>query len=330
MDLTFEQIKSVTFGATDLSEAGDGICFSRCTSKQIEVWQGFSDFLGRGARCTTGIRLDFHTDAKGISFYASVGNKFDVYVDGLFRKKIEMNGYRERGEIPYLNLTDPLGTPKKDGEETRVTIWMPSHESAVLSSVSLDDGASIIPHRFDMKMLFIGDSITQGWNSECDSFAFAPRVASFFNAESINQGIGGSFFEAASFDKLDFDPDVTVVAYGTNDWGKRSSAEELYSHAAAHLSLIRDAFGGKKKRIFAVSPIWRDDPSLRPMGSFSDCREAVIRAISDVGLIHVDGLALVPPRPELYADKNLHPNDLGFGLYAENLTKAILSHTEQK
>ena len=330
MFLTLEQIKSVTFGAVDVSLTDGGIQFRRCSQKQIGVWQSFSDFLGRGARCTTGIRLDFHTNSKSISFSAAEGNKFDLYVDGLFREKIEMNGYRERGEVPHISLTDPLGTPKKEDETTRVTLWLPSHEAAVLSGVSIDDGASIVPHCFDIKMLFIGDSITQGWNSTYDSFAFAPRVASFFNAESVNQGIGGSFFSAETFDRIDFEPDVTVVAYGTNDWVKRSTLEELYNHASAHLSLIKEAFGGNDKRIFAVSPIWRGDTDPRTMGSFADCRAAVIRAIEEVGVIHVNGLTLVPPLPELFADKYLHPNDLGFSVYAENLTKAITSHTEQK
>ena len=155
---------------------------------------------------------------------------------------------------------------------------------------------------------------------------YAPRVDGFFDAESINQGIGGSFFNEDAFDTLDFDPDVTVVAYGTNDWNKRSSIDEVYSHATAHLSLIRNAFGGERKKLFAISPIWRDCPKPAAMGSFSDCRTAVIKAITEQGFIHVDGLSLVPPYPELYADKFLHPNTLGFSFYSENLIKQIQKH----
>ena len=37
----------------------------------------------------------------------------------------------------------------------------------------------------------------------------------------------------------------------------------------------------------------------------------------------ISGLELVPPRAELFADTYLHPNDLGFGVYAENLIKKL-------
>ena len=43
-------------------------------------------------------------------------------------------------------------------------------------------------------------------------------------------------------------------------------------------------------------------------------------------MIHVDGLSLVPPIPEFFADTNLHPNDLGFSLYAENLCRQLLPY----
>ena len=43
-------------------------------------------------------------------------------------------------------------------------------------------------------------------------------------------------------------------------------------------------------------------------------------------MIHIDGLSLVPPIPELFSDKWLHPNALGYGFYGENLTRQILNH----
>jgi hypothetical protein len=56
---------------------------------------------------------------------------------------------------------------------------------------------------------------------------------------------------------------------------------------------------------------------------FAACRDVVISEAEKRGLIHIDGLTLVPPVPALFADKVLHPNDLGFSIYSENLIKAL-------
>ena len=323
MKLTFEEIKSVAFGALSITETENGIKFARCTEKQIDTWYSVSEFLGNGSRATAGIKLDFMTDSSYFEFSAAEGNRFELCIDGLLRRCYLMNELRESGESARFDICDPFGKPYPKGEMHRVTLYFPCHGIGSLGHAALEEGARFEPHAHAMKMLFIGDSITQGWDSGYDTMGYAPRVANFFNANSINQGIGGSFFNEDAFDRLDFDPDVTVVAYGTNDWGKRSSADELYRHAVAHLSLIRDTFGGDGKRLFAISPIWRDEAKPRAMGNFTVCREAVIKAIESEGFIHIDGLSLVPPCPELYADKYLHPNALGFSFYSENLIRQI-------
>jgi hypothetical protein len=37
----------------------------------------------------------------------------------------------------------------------------------------------------------------------------------------------------------------------------------------------------------------------------------------------VDGFTLTPHIEDFFADKDLHPNDLGFAFYAENLLSAL-------
>ena len=46
-------------------------------------------------------------------------------------------------------------------------------------------------------------------------------------------------------------------------------------------------------------------------------------AMAKHGVTVIDGRTLTPHLPEFYSDKVLHPNALGFGVYAENLIKAI-------
>ncbi len=318
MKLSFEQIKEITVGAVRVVQTEEGIRFFKCTQKQIDAWMRQRPDLGKNAAASTGIRLDFHTTSQNLTFRILAGEKFEVHINGLLA---EAYSFKEAQTVS-LALRDPLGERRED---YRVTILFPFHgNGGVLDYIELDDGATVRRHEFDCRLLFIGDSITQGWQSSLDSLSYAYRVSDFYNAESVNQGIGGSFFNEEAFDDLPFDPDVVFVAYGTNDFTFYKTYEELQTHCSAHLSLIAEAYRGKP--VFVISPIWRDDHHDRAMGSFAECRRIVAETAESLGLIHVDGLTLVPPVAALYNDGYLHPNDAGFALYTEHLIKEIESH----
>lgn len=315
MRLDFEQIKRITVGSVNTRVEDGGIHFSKCTEKQISEWDRKSKTLGMRSRSTTGVRLDFYTDSQNISFKVLGGNKYEIKIDGLVFKQVRT----EKNEVVSLALSDPLGN-RKDGY--RVTVVFPSHdEPAILEYVELDDGSFVRPCDYDRKILFIGDSITQGWASSHDSYSYAYRVSDFFNAESVIQGIGGAYLNEDSFDRLPFDPDVVIMAYGTNDFGHYKTYDELCSHADAHTSAVAEEY--KDKKLFYISPIWRDKREGKEMGSFEECRRIIAETAKKNGFDHIDGLTLVPPRPELFQDEYLHPNDNGFSLYAENLIKYL-------
>ena len=201
--------------------------------------------------------------------------------------------------------------------EKRVTLILPSHSLGVLRSVELDDGATLAPHAHKRRILFIGDSITQGWNARYDSLSYAWQVTKFFDANSVIQGIGGAFFHESTVDTLDFDADTVVVAYGTNDYGHYKSLDELRTHAEQFFAGISAQYAKQKK--VAVSPIFREDMAKdKVMGSFAACRAVVAAAAEKYGFTVADGLTLVPHNMDFMADA-VHPNDLGFGVFAQNL-----------
>lgn len=321
MKLTWEQINRITTGAISIEQQEDGIHFYKCTPKQIAAWQRRNKDLGFRAAGTTGVRLDFHTNSQSLAFAVSHGNKFELYIDNVLRKQFLL----KEEKAASVTLCDALGNRR---EEYRVTLIFPSHdEGGVLEWLELDDGATVIPHTYDTKMLFIGDSITQGWASRYDSLSYAWRVTRHFNADSVIQGIGGAYFHEDCFDSIDFNPDVVLVAYGTNDFGYYKTYDDLRAHASAHLKLIAEEYAGKQ--IFVLSPIWRDKREGKSMGTFEECRAIVACEAERLGLTHIDGLSLVPPLPELFGDAYLHPNDEGFALYAENLIIALEQHLKQ-
>ena len=314
MKLSFETIKKITVGAVRIWEDGENIRFSKCTQKQIDAWYKLSDVLGMRAETTTGVRLDFHTDSSLFAFTAAMGNKYEIYVNNILMYDIRFSNGEKCFEIK-------LDTSAR--ATNRVTLILSSHEISALSSVELDDGATVEPCNFDRKIMFIGDSITQGWDSGYDSLSYAYRVSRFFNAETIIHGVGGGFFdESVLDDELEFDPDIIIIAFGTNDWGHYKTIDALRDETKKFFDKLCSRYEGKK--IFAISPIWRADNNLiKASGSFPDVCDTVKEQILAHSIILVDGLSMVPHLPEFYSDKYLHPNALGFGVYAENLIKTL-------
>ena len=316
MKLTAEQIQAVTVGALRINADDDGIHFHKCTEAQEAAWLALDNVLGQRALTTTGIRLDFHTDAKSLTLTVGAAGGYDLLINGLLRTRLTAS---EAGESFTVALCDPLGDPLKG--EARVTICLPSHSVGVLREITLEGGEQIRPHAFDRKLLFLGDSITQGWETSCDSLSFAYRVSAFLNADSVIQGIGGAYYHESTLDAMPYDPDLILVAYGTNDFGHYKTIDEFRAHVSAFLDRLISIY--PNKQIVVLSPIWRDRRDGRKMGSFADCRAVVAAEALNRNLTHIDGLTLVPPLPAFFSDGYLHPNDAGFSLFAQNLVAAL-------
>ena len=244
------------------------------------------------------------------------GEKFEIRIDGVLRERFT------RGEDAFIEksvkLTDALG---KEKDELRVTLVFPSHSVGSLEYVAIDDGAYFRAPEYKTKMLFIGDSITQGHNSKYDSLSYAWRTVHYFDADAVINGIGGAYYMPESFDKIDFDPDTVILAYGTNDACKFDYAV-MKEKTVGYLDLVKENYGDKN--VIVISPIWRARDTGAVMGEDFESKRKMVEDESEKrGFYVVSGLKLVPPLADLYADKYLHPNDLGFGVYAENLIKEI-------
>ena len=317
MLLTNDEIKSIAFGAVRTEEKDGILHFHKCTEKQVAAWYAESDTLGYRAESTTGIRLDFYTNSDNIAFKVARGGKFEVRINGIITHQYL------QGETD-VNFKASLVIPQREaGERKRVSVIFPSHSIGLLSSFELDDGAYFERAKPQgKKFLFIGDSITQGCASYYDSLSYAYRLIDFFDADAVINGIGGAFFLPEAHDVPDFDPDAVFVAYGTNDFFHFPKAEVRESKAREYLDLIKEAYGDKK--VFVISPIWRANAECNVIGEeFHAFRLYIENLARERGFYAIDGLTLVPPLPRMYNDKYLHPNDLGFSLYAENLIKQV-------
>lgn len=306
MKLTLEQIKNLTVGAVDIEQTADGIFFYKMQKCQIDAFYVLSDILGFRAKTTTGIRLDFETDSKFLAFDVKSGAKFEYLIDGVYQGTVAINDSRAK-----LELAAPC----------RVTLVFPSHDVGVIDNVELSDGASAVRHKFDKKVLFIGDSITQGWNSGIDTLSYAYRTSFALNFDSVIQGVGGAYYHASTFADSGFDPDTVIVAYGTNDVWHFGTKDEMAMQLRAYLGLVKETY--KQSKIYAISPIWVSGGSEeKRMGNLWECYRFIAEEIEKCGVEHIRGLDLVPHERRYFAD-DLHPNKDGFGEYAGKLVKIL-------
>lgn len=309
MKLTLQQVKSFTVGALEVTEENGCFHFSRFTESQKLAFGALEDLFYTRACATTGCRLEFHTNAKCMLVEFITQGKYEVLVDGL------QTFFVQSPERRKYAVTLP-------GRDAHVTILLPHHSCGVLGTVYLDEGSYARPHSFDRKMLFMGDSITQGWASQHDSLCYAHIVAQHFNAESLNWAVGGAYFSDPAISDAGYDPDIVVVAYGTNDYTYYPSREAMQQACRDSLKKVKAYYGSKQ--VFCISPIWRADGDvLRPAGTLDDCREFLIQEIEANGFIHLDGYALHPHDTAYFEDGRLHPNDLGFSIYARNLIRMM-------
>ncbi len=258
---------------------------------------------------STGVTIDLETDAERVTFEVR-GAKFEILVNG------DLYGQYRFGDQPCRTIAVTL-----DGDMNRVTLVMPSHDDGgVLGSVNVENATVITPHIFDRKMLFLGDSITQGWNAKYDSLSYAYQVADHFNAERVINGIGGAYYLADSFDTIDFDPDIVIVAYGVNDFLHYKDASDFKRELVGYLQKVKDAYGDK--RVFVTAPIHIFREVVNPMGDYAFVRELIKTTAEGFGFTVLDGYKFVPHFEDFYAD-DLHPNDLGFSVYARKMIRTL-------
>lgn len=315
MKLDFNTIKALTVGAVDIWQENDGIHFAKCTKDEIAAWGKIDDFLQTGATATTGIRLDFHTNATFVTVNTSQGGKYEVIVDDI---AIHSFAPTETNR----SFTLQLGSAK----QKHVVVVLPSHGVGVIDSIEIDDNTSVQPHFFDMSVVFYGDSITQGWNSQLDCMSYAYQLSRMLNANSTIKGIGGARFEPTTIADNGLRPDVVFVALGTNDFSFRKSMADVQNHAEAYLQKIRLLYSAAT--VFVISPVWRKDCNVvKECGTFDECCK-VIQSVSDkLGLNTIDGSKLLPHN-DCMMDDDVHPNDLGFSQYAINLLYTLRNYTK--
>ena len=327
MKLTHEQIKSITLGAAYVDFTDGKTVFHRFTKEQENLYKTVSENFYNKTFATSCIRLEFETDASALFIKTQITPRssrtyysHDVFVDGNIRGTL--NGSLNNANAIVVSKDFSLG---EKGKTKTIRIHLPWSCSSDILELSLDDGAFVKPIKKSYKIIFFGDSITQGYDAESASGSYASKLTLNFDAEARNKGIGGEIFrpELATLKDDNFTPDIITVAYGTNDWATEIPKDTFCDRINAFFNALTKNYPNTK--IFAICPIWRADwQDTHLLGKFVCVKEelsTVAKKYQNVALI--DGFEFVPQKCELFSDKYLHPNEDGFSYYANSLINEL-------
>lgn len=311
MVLTNEELKAIYFGAYEFEETDDGYLQAfQYSKKQIEYFKGALEMWYERCTASTAKTLEFRTSANKLSFdykiiWKGSPDSFEITVDGL------VSG------IKYVKDIMDVGTIEwelPEGEKN-VVIYLPADATVLIKNFAID--AKIVPAVKGEKVLWLGDSITQGYGPLRASNTYVSVANRILNYDIINQGIGGYGYDKNSLMKMEgYNPDKIIVALGTNQYGDddMSVVEEYYE------TLI--GIYGREIPILCITPLWRGDSvdGLPVLMDFCEKVRNIAGQYKNVKI--VDGMKMIPHFPEYYLD-NLHPNCLGCEIYGRNLVDEI-------
>ena len=309
--LTNDELKTIYFGAYSFAETEDGCLQAfQYSDPQMDYFRRTFDFWYDRCMASTAKTIEFTTEAREVSFeyrfiWKGSEDSFELAIDGLIERIWYVKDLADVGKIAF---TLP------EGKKT-VAVYLPADATVLIRNFTAD--AAVARPAKGEKVLWLGDSITQGYGPLRSAMTYVSVANRLLNYDIINQGIGGYVYDKNSLMKMEgYSPDKIIVALGTNQYRSETTeaVEEFYQ------TLIR--IYGEKIPVLCVSPLWRGDNPEELPKFVGFCEEIKRIAGQYANVTVVDGFRLVPHLPEYFLD-NLHPNCLGAETCGRNLVEAI-------
>lgn len=310
MILSNEQIKKIYFGAYSFTEEDGYIRAYQYTKAQMDYFKEASDdFWYPRSMASTAKTLEFTTDADKVSFayriiWKGSEDSFEIMADGVISRIVYVKDIPEDGTLSF----DLLAGRKQ------VVIYLPADATVLIKDVDIDGAYE--PAVKKEKVLWLGDSITQGFGPLRSAQTYVSVANRLLGYDIINQGIGGYVYDKKSLMPMEgYKPDKIIVALGTNQYGDKTmdAVEEYYIR-------LMEIYGDTP--VLCISPLWRGDnlEGVPTLMKYCENIKKIAGKYKNVKI--VDGMKLVPHLGEYYLDM-LHPNCLGCEVYGRNLVEEI-------
>ena len=310
MKLSNEQLKNIYYGALSICETEDGYLQSfQYTQQQMQYFKESSEFWYDRCKASSAKTLEFNTSATGFSFeykiiWVGSEDSIELSVDGLITKIYYIKDLQKEGKISFEM---PAGDKK-------VVVYLPADATILIGNFEID--AEVFPVEKNEKVLWMGDSITQGFGPLRSAHTYVSVANRLLNYDIINQGIGAYVYDKNVLLNMEgYSPDKIIISMGTNQYGTESMKDikEYYER-------LSEVYGDRP--VLCITPIWRGDSpdGVEVLAKFCQRTKYICSKYSNITV--VEGFRLVPHLSEYFLD-NLHPNALGCEIYGRNLVLAI-------
>lgn len=284
----------------------------RMTKEHEQLFYWHLPYVDR-LRSTASVTVELYTSAKTIKFDYKFFNKdcvgtFGAYVNGFLTQVIEKGNLLE-GSVEF----------NFDEGEKHVEIYFPYSAVVGVKNFFVDGEYKIVNDK-KPKVLFYGDSITQGARAWQTGHSYVNVVKRELNYEVLNWGIGGYVFDKDLIIETNFKPDKIVVSLGTNN--SHSSKEDNEKTIKEFFEKLNAFYPNVP--VLAIIPAW--------MGKYTDKQLIEYKRIKELICINtkpysqmqvVSAYDMIPHLAEYFSDDLLHPNAFGMETYGINLSKKI-------
>ena len=314
LKISNDELKKYYFGAYCFEETRDGYLQAFQYSKaEVDYFRKSNEYWYPRSMASSAKTLEMITASSRISFdykivWQGSYDTFELFADGerCVVKKVE-----ELSAEGRIDFTVP-GKKKV----RNIVIYLPVDATVIIRNFEADEELSV-PSK-NGKILWFGDSITQGFGPLISSGSVVSVTNRILNYEIINRGIAGYIYDAPSLMEDGLRPDKIFVSLGTNQYifGDLSPVEEYYEK-------LNEIYGSGIP-VFVITPVWRmdfpDDDSKNKFILFGEGIKEICSKYDNITVI--DGLKLLDAKHNYFID-DLHPNIKGAEIYGTNLAKIL-------
>ena len=300
-------------GIAALRSTGQGVIPYRLSEAAIAFCAALEETKGDRARGGAGIRLRVASDTRELKTKIRLHSKT---AENCVMTLMDAAGNCERrrfAEDAELCWDLPEGND-------RFTLFFPWQGEVEITDLRIASTAYFRPGTGTEreKWLFIGDSITQGMESEFPEQSFAALLAQKLGVDFRNCGVGGLKLEPEFVrEALTGRFDAVVLAFGVNDASLKTPLPRFEGNARSVMALL----SAQKTAVFVLTPLYWPDES--EPGILEKYRAVLRRTAADFPEVRVlEGDSLLPHDRKYFAD-GVHPNADGMAIVAENLWKTL-------
>ena len=308
-------MKNLFHGAICFIEKENYIIPRRFTLEQSNIFTNSQFFYDRTC-CGASITIELKTEATSISFAykffmrTGVKSSFEVYTNGFLTHLIHDSELADEGTLEF----------SFEKGEKEIEIYLPNYSETGIKSFFVNGEYKAIRKK-RTKVLFIGDSITQGGGSKRSAQTYVNVIKREMRYEVVNQGIGGYYCDEQIVKELPYNPNKIIVAFGTNhrDFTEETNRKSIDGFFKALNERYKDT-----KILVILAPFYGREQTEDVKKKYKRIKEIFIEMVLKYPNIQiVSAYEMIPHFIEYYMDDFVHPNALGMQVYGDNLIKAI-------